>query len=101
MHSSKTQLLQALKGPGRFRVDELAVAVGIAPMTVRQHMATMARNSLVGAHEKRQRLGGPHLVYFPFEGVADGFVAQNCSQIRGLTLAGRVAAVGAGVKREA
>ncbi len=63
MHSTKSQILAALKRQGGCSVDELAVALGLAPMTVRQHLATLERDALVGSTEERQRLGRPHFVY--------------------------------------
>lgn len=64
MQSSKSQILTALKRRGRCSVDELAAALGLAPMTVRQHLATLERDELVASTEERQRLGRPHFVYF-------------------------------------
>ncbi|HLZ69834.1 MAG TPA: winged helix-turn-helix transcriptional regulator [Dehalococcoidia bacterium] len=63
MHSTKSQILAALKRQGGCSVDELAAALGLAPMTVRQHLATLERDALVGSTEERQRLGRPHFVY--------------------------------------
>src|SRR5579859_6372492 len=55
MHSTKSQILAALKRQGGCSVDELAVTLGLAPMTVRQHLATLERDALVGSTEERQR----------------------------------------------
>jgi len=63
MQSSKSQILAALKRHGRCSVDELAAALGLAPMTVRQHLATLERDALVTSVEERQRLGRPHFLY--------------------------------------
>lgn len=63
MQSTKSQILAALKRHGRCSVDELAVALGLAPMTVRQHLATLERDALVTSVEERQRLGRPHFLY--------------------------------------
>jgi predicted ArsR family transcriptional regulator len=64
MHSTKTQMLLALKRNGRCSVDELALMLGVAPMTVRQHLAALERDSLIASTEERGRLGRPHFVYF-------------------------------------
>jgi predicted ArsR family transcriptional regulator len=64
MHSTKSQILSALKRRGRCTVDELAAGLGLASMTVRQHLATLERDELVASEEERQRLGRPHFVYF-------------------------------------
>lgn len=64
MQSSKSQILAALKRHGRCSVDELALALSLAPMTVRQHLATLERDDFVASAEERQRLGRPHFVYF-------------------------------------
>jgi len=63
MHSSKSQILVALKRQGRCSVDELAIALHLAPMTVRQHLATLERDGLVVSAEERQRMGRPHFVF--------------------------------------
>ncbi len=63
MQSTKSQILAALKRQGHCSVDELAVQLSLAPMTVRQHLAMLERDSLVESHEERQRLGRPHFVF--------------------------------------
>jgi DeoR family suf operon transcriptional repressor len=63
MQSTKSQILAALKRHGRCSVDQLAAALGLAPMTVRQHLATLERDELVASREERQRLGRPHFLY--------------------------------------
>ena len=73
MHSTKTQILQALKRHGRCSVDDLVVSVGVAPMTIRQHLATLERDSLVGSQEERRRLGRPHFVYHLTENGEESF----------------------------
>src|SRR5438309_1180307 len=63
MQSTKSQILAALKRQGHCSVDELAAQLSLAPMTVRQHLAMLERDSLVESHEERQRLGRPHFVF--------------------------------------
>src|SRR5947209_4587239 len=73
MQSSKSQILSALKRGGRRSVDELASILRLAPMTVRQHLATLERDGLVCSTEERQRLGRPHFVYFLTESGEESF----------------------------
>jgi predicted ArsR family transcriptional regulator len=63
MQSTKSQILAALKRHGRCSVDELAMMLRLAPMTVRQHLTTLERDDLIASSEERQRLGRPHFVY--------------------------------------
>lgn len=63
MQSTKSQILTALKRQGRCSVDELALMLGLAPMTVRQHLTTLERDDLIASSEERQRLGRPHFIY--------------------------------------
>lgn len=73
MQSSKSQLLAALKRKGRCSVDDLVSTLGLAPMTVRQHLATLERDGLVASAEERQRLRRPHFVYFLTETGEESF----------------------------
>jgi DeoR family suf operon transcriptional repressor len=54
--STKGRLLAVLKRRGGGTVDDLAAALGLAAMTVRQHLAALERDELVRAEEVR---GGP------------------------------------------
>jgi predicted ArsR family transcriptional regulator len=63
MQSTKSQILSLLKRSGGSTVEELASALGLARMTVRQHLATLERDDLVTAHEVRRATGRPHFVY--------------------------------------
>jgi len=63
MQSTKSHILAALKRQSRCSVDELAALLSLAPMTVRQHLATLERDALVSSAEERQRMGRPHFVY--------------------------------------
>jgi predicted ArsR family transcriptional regulator len=63
MQSTKSHILAALKRQSRCSVDELAALLSLAPMTVRQHLATLERDALVTSAEERQRMGRPHFVY--------------------------------------
>jgi len=63
MPSTKSQLLSLLKRQGRCTVDELAAGLGLAAMTVRQHLAMLERDDMVSFVEERRRTGRPHYVY--------------------------------------
>jgi predicted ArsR family transcriptional regulator len=63
MQGTKSRILALLKRSGGSTVDELASALGLARMTVRQHLATLERDDLVTAHEVRRATGRPHFVY--------------------------------------
>lgn len=61
--STKSQILALLKRSGGSSVDELTRSLGLAPMTVRQHLAELERDGLVAASEVRRPTGRPHFVY--------------------------------------
>jgi predicted ArsR family transcriptional regulator len=77
MHSTKTEILARLKRSDGASVDELSSALGLASMTVRQHLAVLERDALVRAEEVRRPTGRPHYLYRLTEGghrrVADGY----------------------------
>ncbi len=63
MHSTKTEILALLKRNDGSTVDELASSLGLAPMTVRQHLTALERDLLVRAEEVRRHTGRPHHLY--------------------------------------
>jgi predicted ArsR family transcriptional regulator len=63
MHGTKTEILALLKRADGSTVDDLASALGLAPMTVRQHLTALERDALVAAAEVRRPTGRPHFVY--------------------------------------
>jgi predicted ArsR family transcriptional regulator len=63
MHSTKTEILALLKRTDGASVDEISSAVGLAPMTVRQHLTGLERDDLVHAQEVRRATGRPHFRY--------------------------------------
>ena len=102
MQTTKSLILALLKRSGGSTVDEVASAVGLARMTVRQHLATLERDNLVQAHEVRRPTGRPHYVYtltdkgeesFPrrYDHLAKMLIqevgALDAQEIRGLTAA--------------
>ncbi|HXK34389.1 MAG TPA: winged helix-turn-helix transcriptional regulator [Dehalococcoidia bacterium] len=63
MHSTKSEILAQLKRNGSASVDELATGLGLAPMTVRQHLMALERDALIQAVEVRRGNGRPHYRY--------------------------------------
>jgi predicted ArsR family transcriptional regulator len=63
VHSTKTLILAFIKRNGGGTVDELAQALDLAPMTVRQHLVTLQRDDLLRAEAVRRATGRPHYVY--------------------------------------
>jgi predicted ArsR family transcriptional regulator len=63
MHSTKTNILALLKRSDGSTVDDLASALGLAPMTVRQHLMALERDRLVQTAEVRRPTGRPHYRY--------------------------------------
>jgi predicted ArsR family transcriptional regulator len=97
---TKSQILTLLKRSGGSTVEELASALELARMTVRQHLATLERDNLVMAREVRRPTGRPHFVYsltdegeetFPrcYDRLADMIIDEvallDSSEIRGLS----------------
>jgi predicted ArsR family transcriptional regulator len=106
VQSTKSQILALLKRSGGCTVDELASALELARMTVRQHLATLERDNLVTAHEERRPTGRPHFVYlltdegeetFPkrYDRLADMLIDEvgflDSSEIEGLSPADKKA----------
>ncbi|MBI1885172.1 MAG: helix-turn-helix domain-containing protein [Chloroflexi bacterium] len=100
MQTTKSQILAHLKRSGGSTVDQLANALGLARMTVRQHLAALGRDDLVKSHEVRRPTGRPHYVFsladkgqemFPkrYEQLANLLLAEVCflesDEIAGLT----------------
>ncbi len=63
MHSTKTEILALLKRSDGASVDEISASVGLASMTVRQHLTALERDDLVRAQEVRRATGRPHFRY--------------------------------------
>lgn len=102
VQSTKSQILSLLKRSGGSTVDELASALDLARMTIRQHLATLERDNLVIAREVRRPTGRPHFVYsltdkgeetFPkrYDRLADMIIDEvallDSSEIEGLSSA--------------
>ena len=52
-----------IKRSGGSTVDGLATALGLARMTVRQHLAVLERDGMVVSREERRRTGRPHFLF--------------------------------------
>ena len=63
MQNSKSRILALLKRSGSCAVDELATALQLAPMTVRQHLTALERDELVSVAEQRNGAGRPKHVF--------------------------------------
>ena len=63
MQTSKTRILAVLKRRGQSSVDDLASALELAPMTVRQHLTALERDELVTVAERRNGAGRPRHLY--------------------------------------
>jgi predicted ArsR family transcriptional regulator len=61
MHSTKLEILSRLKRSDGSTVDELSTALGLAAMTVRQHLLALERDGAVRSGEVRRPSGRPYL----------------------------------------
>ncbi len=64
MKSTRDRILQTLLRQPRTTINQLAVAVGINPISVRHHLTNLQVEGLVAAEEERHGVGRPRLVYF-------------------------------------
>jgi predicted ArsR family transcriptional regulator len=63
VQNSKTRILALLKRRGPCSVDDLTLALELAPMTVRQHLTALERDELVSVAERRNGAGRPKHVF--------------------------------------
>jgi predicted ArsR family transcriptional regulator len=63
MHSTKSEILARLKRFDGATVDDLAGSLGLAPMTIRQHLTALERDDLIRAKAVRRTTGRPHYRY--------------------------------------
>ncbi|MCL4467051.1 MAG: helix-turn-helix domain-containing protein [Chloroflexi bacterium] len=63
MQATRREILDILKRRAGGTVDELAKALDLSPMCIRQHLALLERDGLVSPREVRRRTGRPHYLY--------------------------------------
>jgi len=63
MKSTKDKILQTLLRRPKIRINDLAEAVGINPISVRHHLTNLQMEGLIVADEERHGVGRPRLVY--------------------------------------
>lgn len=63
IHPKRWEILKLLRERGGATVVELAKEVGLAPITVRHHLAILEKESLVTNSRIRQKIGRPYYVY--------------------------------------
>jgi len=63
MKSTKDKILQTLLRRPKIRINDLAEAVGINPISVRHHLTNLQMEGLIAADEERHGVGRPRLVY--------------------------------------
>lgn len=64
MNTTRNRILQTLLRRPRLSTNELAEAVGINPISVRHHLDSLQKDSLVAAEEVHHGVGRPRLLYF-------------------------------------
>lgn len=73
MQSTKEHILAHLKRSPNATVDGLATELGLARMTVRQHLAGLERDGLVLSREERGRTGRPRYIFSLSDGGQETF----------------------------
>jgi predicted ArsR family transcriptional regulator len=63
MKSTRDRILQTLLRKPSSTINDLALAVGINPISVRHHLTNLQVEGLVDAEEERHGVGRPRLVY--------------------------------------
>lgn len=63
LQTTKSQILAHIKRTGGSTVDELATALGLARMTVRQHLAALERDNLLQSRGVKGTTGRPRHVF--------------------------------------
>jgi predicted ArsR family transcriptional regulator len=73
MSSTRDRVLQTLLAHPRITIHELAREVGINPISIRHHIASLQAEGLVSAEEERHGVGRPHYVFFLTEAGVEKF----------------------------
>ncbi|MBI2304552.1 MAG: helix-turn-helix domain-containing protein [Chloroflexi bacterium] len=63
LQMTRRQILDILRRKGTATVEEMAMELDLAPMTVRQHLTVLERDALVRSQEVRRHSGRPHYLY--------------------------------------
>jgi predicted ArsR family transcriptional regulator len=63
MKSTKDRIIQTLLRKPKIKINDLAEAVGINPISVRHHLTNLQMEGLIAAEEERHGVGRPRLVY--------------------------------------
>ena len=61
--SARDRVLYHLKTKGPQAAADLARRLGVTPMAVRQHLQGLAKDSLVGFHDERRKVGRPARIW--------------------------------------
>jgi len=64
MEGTRLRILQHLQKSVKETVDGLAVAIGLAPATIRRHLDILQRDRLVAFREVRKKTGRPEYSYY-------------------------------------
>src|SRR5664279_2793108 len=73
MKSTRDRIMQTLLRQPRTTINQLAVAVGINPISVRHHLTNLQVEGLVATEEERHGVGRPRLVYYLTEAGLEKF----------------------------
>jgi len=73
MASTREKVLQTLLGHPRITINHLAEHVGINPISVRHHIASLQAEGLVDSEEEHHGVGRPHHVFFLTEAGVERF----------------------------
>ncbi len=73
MTTTRDQVLRTLLAYPRRTINELAEAVGINPISVRHHIASLEAEDLVSSEEEHHGVGRPRRVYFLTEAGLEKF----------------------------
>lgn len=86
MQSTKGHILSHLKRSGGSSVDELAQTLGLAQMTVRQHLTGLERDGMIHSREVRRATGRPHHVFILAEKAEEEVFPKRYDRLANLML---------------
>ena len=86
MQATRREIVDVLKRQAGGTVDELARALGLSPMCIRQHLALLERDGFVSPREVRRRTGRPHYFY-TLTDKADELFPKSYDRLASLMLA--------------